>query len=161
MAKRIGFLGDPSDARFDIERTALSSAAKALVVGGASNPVEFDAAVAGLIAQGVDVIYGTGSIVGNLRGRLIELANPTHLPVIGTWAAVAKAGALFSYGTSVPDQIRQSAHLVDKILKGAKTADVPVAQPMKVELVINLKAAEALDITTPQALLLRADEVIQ
>ena len=164
-AKRIGYLGDPSDARFNIDRAALAPAAKALgltiIVAGASNPVEFDAAVATLIGQGAEAIHGTGSLVTNLRGRLIELANRRRLPVIGGVTPMAEAGALFTYGASLPDQFRRSAQLVDKILKGAKPADIPVEQPTRFELVINLKAAKALGITIPRSVLLRADEVIQ
>ena len=164
-AKRIGFLGDPRDARFHIDRTALAPAATALdltiVVGEASNPVEFDAAVAKLIVQGVDVIYGTGTRANNLRGRLVELASRRRLPVIGTNSRMAEAGALFSYGASLSDQLRRSAHLVDKVLKGARPADMAVEQPTLFELVVNLKAAQALGITVPRSILLRADRFIE
>ena len=68
---------------------------------------------------------------------------------------------MFSYGSSLADQIRRSARLVDKTLKGAKPTDIPVEQPTKFELTINLKAAKALGITIPRSILLRADEVIQ
>ena len=161
-AKRIGFLGDPSTTVVKTEGTALVQAAKTLgvmiVAGDISNPLELDAAVARLLEQGVDAIYGSGVLVLNLRERLIELANRRRLPVIGGgyWA-----GDLFNYGEPLRDQIRRSANSVDKILKGAKPADVPVEQATKFNLVINLKTAKALGITIPQSLLLRADEVIQ
>ncbi len=163
--KRIGLLGDPNDPRLAGERSALAPVATALgmtlIVGEASNPVEFDPAVARLIGQGVDVIYGTGTLVTNLRGRLIEQANRRRLPVIGSNLSWVEAGALFSYGRSQDEQIRCSARIVDKILKGARPADIAVEQPTKFEFIINLKAAKALGITVPQALLVRADEVIQ
>ncbi len=164
-AKRIGLVGDPTDPRLAHERSALVPVAAALsltiVVGEASNPVEFDAAVAKLLGQGVDVIFATTSITLNLRGRLIESANRRRVPVVGGLAALAEAGALFAYGAPLTDNFVRSAQFVDKILKGAKPADLPVEQPTKFELVINLKAAKALGITIPQSLLLRADEVIQ
>jgi len=164
-AKRIGFLGDPNETGWKSERGPIDQAAKALgltvVVGEVSNPMEFDAAVARLMTQGVDAIFGFSPMVTNLRGRLIELANRKHVPVFGHAARMAEAGALFSYGASLPDQLRRSAQLVDRILKGAKPADLAVEQPTRFELVINLKAAKVLGLTVPQSLLVRADEVIQ
>ena len=164
-AKRIGFLGDPSEATWKSERSKIGQTAKALgltiILGEVSNPVEFDAAVAKLVAQGVDALFGFSPLVTNLRERLIELANRKHLPVFGHAARMAEAGALFSYGASLPDQLRRSAQVVDKILKGAKPADLAVEQPTRFELVINLTAAKMLGVTVPQSLLLRADMVIQ
>jgi putative ABC transport system substrate-binding protein len=164
-ARRIGFLGDPTEATWPSERGSLSHAATALgltiVVVDVSNPLDFDGAVARLIAQGVAAIFAFSPLVTNLRARLVELANRKRLPVVGHAARMAEAGALFSYGASLADQLRRSAHLVDKILRGAMPADLPIEQPTRFELVINLKAAKALGITIPPSLLLRADEVIQ
>jgi putative tryptophan/tyrosine transport system substrate-binding protein len=161
-AKRIGLLGNPADLR---DQTVLAPIATALgltiVASDASNPVELDAAVAKLIGQGVDVIVTNAAIANNLRARVIELANRRHLPVVGGIAPMAEAGALFTYGASSADQFRRSAQLVDKVLKGANPGDLPVEQPTKFELVINLKTAKALGLKIPQSLLLRADEVIQ
>jgi len=164
-AKRIGLLRDPTEPLSTTDRTRLALAATTLgltvVVVEMSSAGELDAAVAKLFGQDVDVIYASSTITDNLRGRLIELANRRRLPVVGGGARMAEAGALFTYNSSLPDKLRRSAHLVDKVLKGAKPADLPIEQPTKFELVINLKAAKALGLTIPQSVLLRADEVIQ
>jgi ABC-type uncharacterized transport system substrate-binding protein len=83
------------------------------------------------------------------------------LPVISAWKEFPNAGGLISYGTNVSEMFRRAAAYVDRILKGAKPADLPVEQATTFELVINLKTAKALGLTIPQSLLLRADQVIQ
>jgi putative ABC transport system substrate-binding protein len=95
------------------------------------------------------------------RARLAELALRHRLPTIFLYKENAEAGGLMSYGPDVIDSLRQSARYVDKILRGAKPADLPVEQAAKFDLVINLKTAKTLGLTIPQSLLLRADEVIQ
>ncbi len=95
------------------------------------------------------------------RARIIDLAAKSHLPGLYEVSEFVEAGGLMAYGASLPDMHRRSAAYVDKILKGAKPADLPVEQPTKLELVINLKTAKALGLTIPQSLLLRADEVVQ
>jgi putative ABC transport system substrate-binding protein len=92
---------------------------------------------------------------------IVELAMLQRLPMISTERSYAEDGALLSYGASFSDLFRRAATYVDKILKGAKPADLPVEQPTKFELVINLKTAKALALTVPPALLARADEVIE
>ena len=84
-----------------------------------------------------------------------------RLPTFGSDRRWADAGALVSHGPSIADILRRSAGYVDKILKGAKPADLPIEQPTKFELVINLKTAKALGLTIPQSLLQRADEIIR
>ena len=93
--------------------------------------------------------------------RVVDLAAKYRLPAMYELRSFVEAGGLMSYGADVDDIWRQAAAYVHKILKGAKPADLPVEQPTKFELVINLKAAKALGLTIPQSLLLRADEVIQ
>ena len=95
------------------------------------------------------------------RARVAELAVQVRLPAISTVREWADAGLLMAYGTSFHELWRRTATYVDKILRGAKPADLPVEQPTKFELVINLKTARALGITVPHSLLLRADHVIQ
>jgi putative ABC transport system substrate-binding protein len=98
--------------------------------------------------------------VFNLQ-RIVDLAAKYRLPAIYTMGEWVHAGGLMSYGPSFLDMFRRAAPYVDKLLKGAKPADLPVEQPTKFELVINLKTAQALGITMPPSLLLLADEVIQ
>jgi putative ABC transport system substrate-binding protein len=95
------------------------------------------------------------------RARLVELTATSRLPAMYAFREDAEAGALMAYGPSFPDMFRRAATYVDKILKGAKPADLPVEQPMKFELVINLKTAKALGLTMPPSILLQADEVIR
>jgi putative ABC transport system substrate-binding protein len=95
------------------------------------------------------------------RRRLVDLAAENRLPTVYPWRDFVDAGGLMAYGPNLADLYRRAATYVDKILKGAKPADLPIEQPSKFELVINLKTAKALGLTIPQSLLLRADEVIQ
>ena len=95
------------------------------------------------------------------RKTLIELAAQYRLPVVYQWREFVEEGGLMSYAASPRDMYRRAATYVDKILKGAKPADLPVEQPTKFELVINLKTAQALGITMPPSLLMLADEVIR
>ncbi len=95
------------------------------------------------------------------RGRIVELAAQHRLPAIYGFAIFTTEGGLAAYDVNWADLARSAAVLVDKILPGGKPADLPVEQPMKFSLVINLKTAKALGLTIPQSLLLRADEVIQ
>ena len=95
------------------------------------------------------------------RTRLADLAARGRLPAAYGTRASVEAGGLMSYGPNVRDLFRRSATFVDKILKGAKPGDLPVEQPTKFEMVINLKTARALGLTIPRSMLQRADEVVQ
>jgi len=95
------------------------------------------------------------------RTRIVEAANQQKLAAVYGFREFVESGGLLSYGANVREMYRRAATYVDKILKGAKPADLPVEQPTKFELVINLKTAKALGLTIPQLLLSRADEVIQ
>jgi len=95
------------------------------------------------------------------RPTLLKLASKARLPVIYGERTFADAGALISYGPSYGDLFRRAAGYVDKILRGAKPGDLPIEQPTKFALVVNLKAARALGLTVPESILLQADEVIQ
>jgi len=95
------------------------------------------------------------------REQIVALAARSHLPAVYEFREFADVGGLMSYGTSISEMYRRVATYVDKILKGAKPGELPVEQPAKIELVINLKTAKALGLTIPQSILLQADEVIQ
>ena len=95
-----------------------------------------------------------------LRTRIMEFATTNGLPTMTANREMARAGALMTYEPDFQDQPRQAVRLIDAILKGAKPADLPVEQPAKLELVINLKTARALGLMIPSSLLLRADEII-
>jgi ABC-type uncharacterized transport system substrate-binding protein len=95
------------------------------------------------------------------RNRIAELAVKSQLPAISTVRESAEAGLLMAYGTNFHELWRRTATYVDKILKGAKPGDLPVEQPTKFDLLINLKTAKALGLTIPPSLLLRADHIIE
>nr|MBI3612990.1 ABC transporter substrate-binding protein [Nitrospirota bacterium] len=95
------------------------------------------------------------------RQRIADLALKTRLPAVSTFREFAEAGGFMSYGASLADLWRRGATFVDKILNGARPADLPVEQPTKFELVVNLKTAKALGLTIPPSVLIRADQVIQ
>jgi putative ABC transport system substrate-binding protein len=107
------------------------------------------------------VIVAADAMFWNERERIAALAMRHRLPTMFSWRDPVDSGGLMSYGVSLTAQFQRVAFYVDKILKGAKPADLPVEQPTRFELVINLKTAKALGITVPQSVLLRADEVIE
>jgi ABC-type uncharacterized transport system substrate-binding protein len=127
------------------------------------SPDEWDRAFAAMTQEGVGalLVQPLDYSFFNDRRRLMELALKSRLPTISWRQELAEAGGLMAYGSNNADEMRRAATFVDKILKGAKPADLPVEQPMKFELVINLKTAKALGLTIPPTLLFQADEVIQ
>jgi len=126
-------------------------------------PSAFESAFAGMTQAHVEaLIVFPHPLLFRHRTRLVALAAERQLPTIwGPFRECVDAGGLMAYGPSLWGQFRRAAYFVDKILKGTKPADLPVEQPIKFELVLNLKTAKALGITMPPSLLLLADEVIQ
>jgi putative ABC transport system substrate-binding protein len=123
---------------------------------------EFDRAFSAATTGRADALLVLPSAVFfNARQRIVDLAAQHRLPAMCPAREFATAGGLVAYGASIPDLYRRSASYVDKILKGANPADLPVEQPTKFELVVNLKTAKALGITIPEPFLLLADEVIE
>ena len=168
-ARRVAVLSQPGAFGERTEREMLKAAEVAAAALGiqlqfveARGPTDIDKAfseITGARAEAVTVLV-SGMLLGE-RSRLVDLAAKNRLPVVYTFRELADAGGLMSYGTSLADLFRRAASYVDKILKGTKPADLPVEQPIKLELVINLKAAQALGLTVPPTLVARADQVIE
>src|SRR5262249_12425634 len=119
-------------------------------------------AFAALRAGRADALLVDNSFVTFLhRLTIIQTAAAQRLPAVYTFAESARDGGLLAYAPDLRDMTQRAAVYIDRILRGAKPADLPVEQPTKFELVINLKAAKALGLTIPQSVLLRADEVIE
>jgi putative ABC transport system substrate-binding protein len=128
----------------------------------ARGPTDFDRAFSDMTRARADALTVLpSSMLSNERRRLVDLAAKNRLPTVFPWREFVDAGGLMAYGPNVADLFRRAATYVDKILKGTKPADLPVEQPTKFELVINLKTAKALGLTIPQSVLGRADDVVQ
>jgi putative ABC transport system substrate-binding protein len=125
------------------------------------NPQDLDKAFLTITRERLDAVFVvTDAISFNQRTRIAEFAAKGHLSTMYELRDYVEAGGLMAYGPSLADLSRRAAPYVDKILKGAKPADLPIEQPTKFELVINLKTAKAIGLTIPQSLLVRADEII-
>ena len=150
------------------EGTIKSHKAAAQALGMSLSPVEvltaddIEPVFAKMAQDGTDgVVRAPGSALFNWRARVGAAALKHRLPVMSYNAEEVPYGLLMTYGQDVPDFFRRSAAYTDKILKGAKPADLPVEQPTKFKLVLNLKTAKVLGLTMPQSLLATADEVIE
>ncbi len=126
------------------------------------SPADFDAAFATIAKKPPDAMLVVAEILTvTYRKRVLEFAATNRIPAMYEFGLFAKDGGLMAYGPDLLDVFRRGADHVDKVLKGAKPADIPVEQPAKVGLVVNLKTAKALGLTLPQSLLIRAEEVIR
>ena len=166
QAKVIALLMNPNNEGTERQTRDVQEAARArgrqLHILRASTENEIDAAFASLVNLHIDaILVGADGFFVNRREQLVALASRYAVPAIYQWRQFADSGGLLSYGPSGTSVARQIGIYAGRILKGAKPADLPVEQPTKFELVINLKAAEALGLTVPLSLLARADEVIE
>jgi len=165
-ATAIALLINPRNPTSDKQVEDLQSAAPRNIqltqVLKATNANEITAAFSAMREQHASaLIVGADPLFLNLRDQLIVLAARDRLPVIYTQREFATTGGLISYGVSFPENYRQAALYVGRIIKGEKPGDLPVVQPTRFELVINLKTAKALGFEIPPTLLARADEVIE
>jgi putative ABC transport system substrate-binding protein len=163
-ASRVAFLGTKK--LWDVVyETSLKAGAQALgltVFLAEHTPTEYAGAFALIGRERPDALFVASSSENYAQRRLIvDFATSKRLPNIHAFRESVEDGGLISYGVNIADLFRRAAGYVDKILKGAKPADLPIEQPTKFELVINLKTANALGLTIPPSLLQRADQVIE
>jgi len=166
---RVAVLWQPGATDERTERDMLKRAEVAARVLGmrlqfveARGPNDFDNAFSEMTRARSGAVTVVGSVMFfNERRRLVALAAKNRLPAVYPVREFVEAGGLMTYAANLTEQFRRAATYVDKILKGAKPVDLPVEQPTKFELVINMKTAKALGLTIPQTLLLRADQLIE
>lgn len=161
---KVAFLWNPDHP--DNEQRAAQVAARALGLQlhlvEVRNTNDFDAAFRAADNAGADSLYVVSSrqTVLNIK-RIVQFATTNRIPLAGGWGAWAKEGGLFSYGPDAIAMAARAAHYIDKIFKGANPADLPVEQPSKFELIVNLTTAKTLGLTIPYSLLSRANELIE
>ncbi len=165
-AARVGVLWNPTNAMKAEEAQQMQAGAKALGLqlqsAGVRTAADLDPAFAALARGRVGALLVVeDALTNNNRERIVDRVARARLPAMYSTRQWTDAGGLMAYGPFEADRFRRAATYVDKILKGAKPGDLPIEQPTKFELVINLKAAKALGLSIPQSVLLRADEVIR
>jgi ABC-type uncharacterized transport system substrate-binding protein len=165
-AATIAFLVNPNNRNHQAHVRALEAVAHAggqqLIVLGAASDRDFESAFSTLVQRGVEgLVVAPDPFLDSQRERLVRLAMGHAVPAIFQWREFVQAGGLISYGMSLTDAHRQMGIYTGKILRGARPADLPVVQPAKFELFVNLKTAKTLGLTVPTSILLRADEVIE
>jgi putative ABC transport system substrate-binding protein len=161
---RVAHLSNPANAGDALSITAEAYRALGLQVQyvGARHADDLDAAFRAIVAGGVDALFiSADGVLGAEAPRIAAFALQHRLPTMGGDVGFVRAGGLMAYSTNISDMFRRAADYVDKILKGAKPADLPIERPIKFEFVINLKTAEALGLTLPPSILFQANEVIR
>jgi putative ABC transport system substrate-binding protein len=164
--KRVAMLWNPNDLGMTQRYRAAAAAAASLGVAvqalGVREPDDFEAAFAAMTREMPNgILMVTDSLTGLYRKRVFEFAAAHRVPAIYEYEFLVRDGGLMAYGPDGKEWGERVSDLVDRILKGAKPADLPFEQPTRFRFVINLKTAMALDLTIPQAILARADEVIE
>ena len=164
--RRIGILANPAHAGEQLELQASQQAAQrlGLVVSyrQASSAADFDAAFDVLARERVDALIAfPDALVMSQAPQIAEFARRQRIGAVSGWAEFAEAGNLMTYGPSLRVTWRQAATVVDRILRGAKPADLPVEQPLRYELVLNMKTARELGLQVPQRLLISAERLIE
>jgi putative tryptophan/tyrosine transport system substrate-binding protein len=162
---KVAVLGNPANRAEEVAIRATEMAARNLGISVAivsiSEPDTFDPTIAALSRNSQAIIVPPDPMFNEHRSKLVQLIGEARLPAIYMETGFIAAGGLISYGPNFAEMFRKSADYVDKILRGAKPVDLPVEQPTKFELILNLKTAKALGLTVPPSILLRADEVIE
>jgi putative ABC transport system substrate-binding protein len=166
-AIRVLLIFDPANPAWTTYLRAIEAAAPSFAIeltpAGVQSDADLDRSLAAFAKQpnGAILVLPAASTVSLLRRQIISRAAQLHLPAVYPYSAFAKEGGLVAYGPHISDGYRRAAEYVDRIFKGAKVADLPVQNPTKYELVINLKTAGALGLSIPSALRATADEVIE
>jgi putative tryptophan/tyrosine transport system substrate-binding protein len=163
---RLGLLYNPDDPTDAVAPPRLRAVTRALGLTFQAFEVRdvggLDAVSAQVVGAGMQALFvGQGPAFNSHRAKLTAMAARLRLPAVYGWREFAEAGGLMSYGPSLPDLYRQSARLVDRILKGASPGDLPIELPTRYELIVNLKAAKAIGLMISDSFLLLADEVIE
>jgi putative ABC transport system substrate-binding protein len=163
-AKQVAVIFNPQ--HFDDEVTFARRGAEALGIGVTAHPIndvaDLDAALRAVAASGADSLLVISSrLTGIVAAKIADYGRERRLPVIASWREFADSGALLSYGPSRILEAKRLVGYVQKVLNGEKPADLPIEQPVKFELVINLRTARAIGLAVPPSLLGRADEVIE
>jgi putative ABC transport system substrate-binding protein len=162
--QRVAFVWNPNhlDNELGEARETAASLAVDLILWPVNSPSEIDAALSTALEQRVQALYVVSSrLTGiNIR-RFVDFASRNRMPLIGGWGAWTQNGALLSFGPNLDEMVRRGAGYVDRIFQGAKPADLPVQQPSRFALAVNLKTAKEFGIELPPPLVVRADEVIE